>query len=188
MLKGRDYNVELAPGHNVNLTICGPKRVRFHWLTGDLTYGGKWISNKQNNGKFDYYFVIELLNWKETVGRDAPVDAYNVTLSVVSPDQAKEHVKSALDCCGITEKMLECATSQRDEVLVEALHDYGLSVPVWGDNGNNAKQLLRQAREQAQSTESLFGFAMDRPVNRIGTTGWEALRGDLLAGLTRIGA
>ena len=50
--------------------------IKFRWLTGDmdfLTYGGKWISTRQSNGEFDYYFVIELLNWRETVGeREAP--------------------------------------------------------------------------------------------------------------------
>ena len=50
--------------------------MRFSFLTGDMnytTYGGKWISTRQNNGEFDYYFVIELLNWPETVGqREAP--------------------------------------------------------------------------------------------------------------------
>ena len=63
--------------------------MRFSFLTGDMdftTYGGKWISTRQSNGEFDYYFVIELLNWRETVGeREAPPETYNVSLSVVSP-------------------------------------------------------------------------------------------------------
>ena len=66
--------------------------MRFSFLTGDVdfaTYGGKWISTRQSNGEFDYYFVIELLNWRETVGqREAPPETYNVSLSVVSPQEA----------------------------------------------------------------------------------------------------
>ena len=67
--------------------------MRFYFLTGDVnytTYGGKWISTRQSNGDFDYYFVIELLNWREAVGdREAPPETYNVSLSVVSPQECK---------------------------------------------------------------------------------------------------
>ena len=45
--------------------------MRFSFLTGDMNftrYGGKWISTRRNNGEFDYFFVVELLNWRETVG------------------------------------------------------------------------------------------------------------------------
>ena len=148
-----------------------------------LTYGGKWISTRQSNGEFDYYFVIEILNWKEAVGeREAPPETYNVSLSVVSPQEAgQENCRKATDCCGIEEDMLARAIDhgQCEEILVEALHGYGLSVPVWSKDGNNHKELMRQARGEAQIAAGLFGFVMDRPVNRIGVTGWEHLRGDM---------
>ena len=151
------------------------------------TYGGKWISTRQNNGEFDYYFVIELLNWRETVGeREAPPETYNVSLSVVSPQQAQDKIAAALDCCGITEEMLPTATENgyRDTALVEALHSYGVHTPVWSKDGNNWRALMREARQEARQCEFLFGFYLDRPVNRIGTTGWESLRGDLTTRLT----
>ena len=133
--------------------------VRFHWLTGDidfLTYGGKWISNRQSNGELDYYFVIEILNWKEAVGeREAPPETYNVSLSVVSPQEAgQENCRKATDCCGIEEDMLAWAIDhgQCEEILVEALHGYGLSVPVWSMDGNNHK--ARNAGGAAASADS----------------------------------
>jgi hypothetical protein len=166
--------------------------IRFRWLTGDrdfLTYGGKWISTRQNNGEFDYYLVIELLNWRETVGeREAPPETYNVSLSVVSPQEAQGKISAALDCCGITEAMLQTATGNgyRDTVLVEALYTYGIHTPVWSKDGNNWRALMREARQEARQCEFLFGFYLDRPVNRIGTTGWESLRGDLTSALDRV--
>jgi len=42
-----------------------------------------------------------------------------------------------------------------------------------------------QAKHEAQLANMLFGFYMDKAVNRIGTTGWEAIKGDLTAGLAR---
>ena len=166
--------------------------MRFSFLTGDMdftTYGGKWISTRQNNGEFDYFFVVELLNWRETVGeREAPPETYNVSLSVVSPQEARDKVGAALDCCGISAAMLETATRNgyRDHALVEALYSYGVHTPVWSKDGNNWRALFREARQEADSAATLFGFYLDRPVNRIGTTGWEALRGDLTAALDRV--
>ena len=132
--------------------------VRFRFLTGDvdwLSYGGKWISNRQSNGKFDYYFVIELLNWEESVGeRNAPAERYNVALSVVSPQEAgEENLSAAYSSAGVTDEMLEHAkrSGVLAEIQVEALHDYCGGVPVWNVNGNNARALLRQARHEAQN-------------------------------------
>lgn len=159
--------------------------IRFHFLTGDSNwqqYGGKWISNPQSNGEFTYYFVIELINWEDAVGaREAPAK-YNVTLSVVSPTEAgRDNLKSAAECCGIS---LEDPPVITDEIKVELLHAYGAGVvPVWQENNNNYRRLLQTAKKVAREKEFFFGFAMDRPVNRIGTTGWDALRGDLMAGL-----
>jgi len=62
--------------------------IRFTWLTGDMNwadYGGKWISQKLNNGDFDYFLVLEVWNWFESVG--AKEAKYNVSLSIVSPSQ-----------------------------------------------------------------------------------------------------
>ena len=145
-MKHEDYAVELRPGQKTQLTVYGPRRVRFHSL-----FYGKWISNRQTNGEFDYYFVIELLNWQEAVGNDAPPETYNVSLAVVSPQEAgKENCRRATDCCGMGD-------GQCEEVLVEALHGYGLSVPVWSKDGNNYKQLMCEARREAQIAASLFG-------------------------------
>lgn len=156
--------------------------IRFKFLTGDVntTYGGKWWSNKQNNGEFDYFFVIELINWEHSVGeRDAPRETYNVALTVVSPQQVgEEKMQQAYSCCDITDEMLAIAKTKGylEAVQVEALHSYASGVPIWNDNGNNWRKLMKQAKQEALNCQMLFGFYLDRPVNRMGETGWEALK------------
>jgi len=160
--------------------------LKFKFLTGDVNftdYGGKWISNRRNNGEFDYWFVIELRNWEDCVGEREAKEIgakYNLSLSVVAPSQAPEKERqSVLDSYG--QESFQCLERE-----IEAFHAYGPKVNVWDANGNNWCKLMRQAKEEANKADMLFGFYMDRPVNKIGTSGWEAIRGDLLAPLRRV--
>lgn len=78
---------------------------RFKFLIGDvnwLDYGGKWVSQKLNNGEFDYWLVLELTNMDDACGRDNEgKDRYNVSLSCVSPGEAgPENIAKAKNCCG----------------------------------------------------------------------------------------
>lgn len=154
---------------------------RFTFLTGDvnwLQYGGKWVSQKLSNGEFDYWLVLELVNMHDATG-DEDQEKYNVALYAVSPDQAgAENLKRAFDCCGIPEEQMN-----EPLVQVEALTSYGVHALLWQSNGNNAHKLLREAKRQP--VEGLFGFYMDRPENRIGSTGWELIKGDINSALAR---
>jgi hypothetical protein len=156
-------------------------KVKFKFLTGDLNwlqYGAKWVSQKLNNGDFDYFLVIDFRNMDEDMGRhNRGHPKYWAGLSAVSPQQAGEkNIQAAFDCRGITKvKMFDVSELNQ----VDCLHDYSGFVGLWNGKCNNARALLRQARREAQVCEGLFGFYMDRPVNQIGTTGWEAIKGDL---------
>jgi len=45
---------------------------------------------------------------------------------------------------------------------------------------------LAEAKHEAEvQAGMIFGFAMDRPQNAIGSTGWDLIKGDTLAGLNR---
>lgn len=160
--------------------------MRFTFLTGDvnwLQYGAKWVSPKQNNGDFDYWLVIEFNNMDEACGRDNKGQPrYNVSLSAVSPAQAgQKNLDSAFECSGVPEG--DCRSNPI--VQVECLHGYGIHAHLWQSSGSNAHSLLREARKQARAASSLFGFYMDGPKNKIGTTGWEAIKGDLDSALAR---
>jgi hypothetical protein len=160
--------------------------MKFKTLCGDINwrdYGTKLVSPRLNNGEFDYWIVLEFINMDEACGRDNEgQDKYHISLSAVSPAQAGSgKLKSAFDCCGICDE----ETQAIPLVQVEALSAYGVSALLWQASGNNAYRLMRDAKRQAQLCEGLFGFFMDGAKNRIGTTGWEALRGDLDSALVR---
>jgi hypothetical protein len=100
---------------------------------------------------------------------------YLVSLLVVSPQQAgKENLDQAFSCCGIPEE------HEGDIIMqVLALAEYGVFACVLEVVGDNLRQLLHKARQQAQGLQNLFGFYLDAPQNLIGATGWDTLQGNL---------
>jgi hypothetical protein len=163
--------------------------MRFKFLTGDvnwLQYGGSWVSQRLNNGEFDYWIVIRLINWEDACGANAPKETYNVELLSVSPSEAgEENLASAFSCCGL-DGPEQASLRENPLVQVECLVSYGVYANLWQANGNNAHKLLKEARHQAICAAGLYGFYMDRTQNRIGSTGWEFQRGDLQSAMTRI--
>lgn len=151
--------------------------MKFKFLTGDInwkTYGGKFISKKLNNGDFDYWLVLDVINWHDATGEeDAP--KYNVSIQAVSPQQAgDESLQHAFSCCGIEPEY------QNDPfVQVEALSDYGVFAQLWNKSGDNIKALMQEARKESAMIESLFGLYMDAPENRAGSNGWDLIAGNL---------
>lgn len=161
--------------------------MRFKFLTGDCNwqeYGGKFISPKLNNGEFDYWLVMDVLNWNDVDSEAVKTNGqYCVSLYSVSPSEAgSDNLKKAFECCGFQWDKEE--TLAADPIVqVECLVSYGIYTKVWSANGNNLAKLMRECRKQADAVTMLYGFYMDRPVNLIGTSGWDAQKGNILAGL-----
>lgn len=162
--------------------------LRFSFLTGDVNfsdYGGKWISNKWNNGDFDVYFVIELVNWQDAVGEREAKEVgakYNVNLSCVAPAAVSaDEMASARRSCGWDDM------PNTPAAIVEMLHSYGVRSPIEDWNGNNWRKLMAKAKERARLSSSFtFGFDMDKPKNAIGATGWDWLAGNPTAPIDRM--
>lgn len=134
----------------------------------------KWISNRLNNGDWDYWLVMELVDMAEACG-DTEGGKYLLTINAVSPAAAgEEKLKRAIESCYYGEDIV-----LDDPMKAEALNDYGVYSTVWSKLGNNARALLKEAREQAWCIEGLFGFYMDGPKDALGHTGWDFIRGDL---------
>ena len=156
--------------------------MRFQFLSGDVdfsAYGGKWISNKQNNSEIDYWFVIELCNIKEIDNKSK----YGVTLSVISPEMAENEIESALNSWGLESIPDNLTQSHKEMFLCDLLHSYGVFAPISTEYGNNWRKLLKETKKEAKLVEILFGFYMDKSVNAIGSNGWDFLKGDILAGI-----
>lgn len=160
--------------------------MKTRFLTGDInwkTYGGKFITKKLNNGDFDYYIVIEFINMHEATG-DEKQDKYSVSIQAVSTTEAGEkNIKSALDCCGIDIETIP--QEHRETAIIEVLSTYGVYATLKTLSGNNYRKVLTQAHKELQAITCLFGFYMDRPENRIGSTGWDMIKGNVLAGLSK---
>lgn len=137
----------------------------------------KWISNRLNNGDFDYWMVIDakyLPEWAGEAEARQMGGNHLVDLSVVSPSEAgKKNLEAAAESQGRETKGLS------DEEKAEMLADYGVAATMWHDTGNNLRNLLKKAKEEAQKVEGLFGFYMDRQLNRMGNTGWDFIKGEI---------
>jgi len=157
--------------------------LKFRFLTGDVNwqeYGGKFISKKLNSGEWDYWMVIEVIPYDEFTS-DANYK-YGIMLMAVSPEACKNHWDEVCKSWGMSEDEF----NELDPIgQVDIIQSYGISALLWQSEGNNLKSLLHEAREEARKSEFLFGFAMDRYQNQIGSTGWDCIAGDILAGLNR---
>lgn len=102
---------------------------------------------------------------------------YIVTIGCVSPDAAGEDgCKRVRDWVGMQEEEWSALDHKyKCEVMIR----YGRYVTFGQWNGNNLRKLLQHARGQLRQDDFMFGFAMDRPQNALGATGWDVIRGNL---------
>jgi hypothetical protein len=154
-------------------------RLNFKFLTGDMNwqeYGGKFVSKKLNNGEFDYWLVMDVINWHEH--EPCYEYTYNVSVQAISPELNTDLVAQLIEDYGY-----QLLAEDEPLLPVEMLASYGCSATLWNENGNNLRELMKQAREEAAKIEFLFGLYMDKAQNAVGSTGWDVIQGDLLAGL-----
>jgi hypothetical protein len=147
-----------------------------------------YVSAPQHNGDWEYFFVIRVMDWREAIGDDRESigdddeSKYNVGLYVVSPQAAGLHeVMQAIKSSGYGRddfKRLKDREARR-LFLVEALMQYGVNARLTDEYGNNRKDLMRVARQEAFKARSLFGFYMDRQQNAIGDSGWDFVAGNI---------
>ncbi len=143
-----------------------------------LDYGGKFA---RQSGKRQFQFV-ELVNFLDATGEKIDGKIYNVELALVDLDQISEkEIESAKRSCG-WESM-----PANDEALAEVVYTYGLRANLFTANGNNARELIRAAKREANNflQEDKLEEALERPVNRIGSTAREFMRGDLTSAMER---
>lgn len=165
--------------------------MKYRFLTGDInwqTYGGKFISRKLNNTEFDYWLVMEVINLKEACGDDSEY-TYHIQVCAIAPTELPEkELNSAWESMGMDGNLQDAIKQYGNKFLIEMISGYMGGALIWQCSGNNLKKLIAEARKQSDIMGNmLFGFAMDRYQNAIGSTGWDLLRGDILAGLNRMG-
>ncbi len=165
-------------------------------------YGGRW-ARRANDGSF---YIIEFTNMYEACGesdckRDGQSQYVCEVKRVDLTDLSDDKIKSALDCVGLTRtggriysNGEEIADDSEDErryqiVLVEACVSYGYAQPLDTFSGNvrasNVRAQARRAAGALMRDAAKLETALERPVNKIGSTAREYGRGDVNAALFR---
>jgi hypothetical protein len=162
--------------------------------TGDvnmLDYGGKFYRCVHG---LRYQFV-QFTNMNEACGRDNEGhDKYVVELSEIDLDDlSSQQIRSAMDCVGLNAELLKRIRDSDGipavlQAQAEACHYYGAKCPCGSWEGNNARKLLRDAYREAdllaRDKDALY-CALEKPVNKLGSTAREYARGDMESALAR---
>lgn len=162
-----------------------PQDIQWEFLTGDVNWedhGGCWISQRLSNGEFWYWLVrsLDILSeeWDDAI--DDYRKTYYCKLAVVAPSQFKEK-DSAMRSPGI-----EKAWDELDEHWqVEAVFSYSGGATIHQCQGEDYQDLFDEIQVEARQSSVLFGFQMDTAQNALGSSGWDFLKGDPLAGLNK---
>jgi hypothetical protein len=150
-------------------------------------YHGLWTRQAPDGT----WFVIRFTNMFDACGegacrRDGWAEYYAETCSVNLSELSDEQIRRALDSVGYDE--IEHGPPS-DLVKVEALVGYGACAPLESFSGESYPERVRaKARRAAEAMiadAAAHEAALERPVNKIGTTAREYMHGDLNAALFR---
>lgn len=119
------------------------------------------------------YLVLEVLDLKAHTGEGE----FCVELALVDIDGVgEETIRKAMQCYG-------CYEGPGDLYLVEVLFGYGAKAPLFSAEAGGRVVARRLGRSEARKID--IDAAMDRPVNKIGSTALEYMRGDIFSALGR---
>jgi hypothetical protein len=122
----------------------------------------------------------------ETTGERYAVEIKYVDLDSLSP----ETIASAIRSCGRSERIggeWIQVTRYEDRELAEMCAQYGASAPIASESGSDRRETMRagyRAANDALDPDALAEM-LARPVNAIGSTAAEYMRGDLDSAITR---
>jgi len=155
-----------------------------------------------NHGDFNFRYAIKAYDMaeyvgEEEVGKESPL---HIELYVVSPQAAGGHcIREAIKSCGyegfpkpgegtrhvaVCEALLNCGTSAGIYSLVgghaRTFNDGWWEEPEGVDLAKELYEGVGLMKQHAVFVDSMFGFFMDRPLNAIGSTGWDWVKGDIM--------
>jgi hypothetical protein len=127
----------------------------------------KYISNKQKSVDFNFYFIINIIDWESATG-DAK-SKYAAEVLMVSPELCSpENLKKASEG-------LELKT---EIAKVDTLSEYGIYSPCFQLYGNDSDKLLTEAKEKISTLD--IEANLSEVKNGMGATGRDFIRGNLL--------
>ncbi len=133
-------------------------------------------------------------------GQCSELPRYGASIVCVNPKMAgKKGVKAMLESMGLDEEWEEEVWEQLDlgakavregkrNGLEQMLIEYGTCATYFETSGNSKSDVTRKVLQQLKAFTVVAGFYLDAPQNRIGSSGWEFMKGDIMAGLDRMGS
>ena len=145
-----------------------------------------YVSKRHNNSEFDYWFVINLIDWydyEQMYDIEKSKENFTASLHVVSPEYVGiEKVKQAI---WEEEKQYDTIKKYNNPRIAVQLVDYGYSAYIGSYDRKTSQEAIDAARKECVAAKMLLGFYLDRPQNMIGDTGWDFMKGDIGAGYKR---
>lgn len=162
--------------------------MKFRDTMGDIDLHGKWHTNQlQEDG---HLFVAG--PWMDADSDDLGLATNNIYLFLEIVDQPRWTAELKIVCPNMVplEERLRAAdscggdgTSLSGPDMAEALVRYGTHGLVWTESSNNCHWLVRRSLQQARIVIADPFKALQRVVNRIGSTAYETMTGQLLTAL-----
>ena len=143
---------------------------------------GEGIFQSEHDGEDPDTFLFVEIEYTEEWG-DSPEYKYHASIFACGCGwPGDKEIESALSSYGMTREEFDAWSVESRSLL---LADYGMKAVLWQHGGNNIRELLTMARKQLQELRITIGFRPDAPQNAIGSSGWDFMRGDILAGIGR---
>lgn len=126
----------------------------------------EWLSKEAIKGpEFDFYLGLRLTDMTNMMEDGLACKRWWAELAIIVPALA--------DLTGVDEDYIVEDPFWRAGYEFE----YGSAAPVWNGQFDNEIEALYAGVQYAQAAPIMFGFWLDRPVNMLGATGWQAIRG-----------
>ena len=186
--------------HDPRTTFGDLWRVRLADFDGGMPGGVRWAERRRGGVRQKPVGIWLLVDQAEFLdhepawqgpadenGYRESVNPWSMRLVFATACLPQRELDSALRSCGV-ESMPEGYEARR-RFVEEVAIDYGFYCPVFEGYVADADfdAGVGEALVQAQSVCMMPGAYLDRVVNRIGSTGWEFMRGDVGSAMKRLG-
>jgi hypothetical protein len=143
------------------------------------------LPTHQTPSNHSYVFIELSVHEPEGKHRDKftkPDDWYASVVVVnvgMAGKDAERQIRSAYEMSEDTWKALN------HETKAHLIHSEGIHATVWQEQGKSPRKLLDAAVAELPMLYMMGGAKLDSAQNAIGSTGWDFMKGDILAGLKK---
>lgn len=148
---------------------------------GDGDYEHVWLLNERletHQSKKNHSYVFIQVMYMDEHERDPDTRFYGEVKIVNIGMAGKAAVLEIKRECGIEGKV-------DSKWIAKELMSRGTCATVIQESGNSKVDVLQRIQERMFEVTTFGGYGLDKAQNAIGSTGWDFMKGDILAGLKR---